>query len=59
MVMVIVPLWITTINLSRNVLMAAMSIPANGLMVKKSYRPWILESTFFGNVELAQAEKSP
>lgn len=56
-VMVIVPLWITTINMSRDILMAV-SIPTNGLMVKKQYDSRMLKGGFFADVP-ARTEKNP
>lgn len=57
--MMIVPLLITTIAVSRNVLMAAVSISTNGLLVKKKCCLCMLDGSFLIDGAPARTEKNP
>jgi hypothetical protein len=59
MFMVGLPLLISTINLSRNVWMSAVSIPSNGFSVKQQRCSGASDNSISTGAVMARAEKNP
>jgi hypothetical protein len=49
LMMFLVPLWITAINISRNVLIIAVSIPTNGFLAKNRHHSGMPQNTLLAH----------